>query len=215
MSIAHKDIPEAGLHEPKGVSTAAAKTAYIATGTGTGSWDTPQVTGQSSAVSGKVPVSDGSGGLTWVYKAQYGHTNAVNLSQAIALTAASLRSAASYTSITQYFVTSTQVLNGFTVDSTTKNLVIPEAGYYEINFWASIASSVASANIGLLRTLNGAAQTTVALAQYKAKSAGDIATISSSTIRVFAAGDIVGYAIASDTSTTVTLTDGSLSIKRL
>lgn len=37
----HKDIPEAGLHEPKGVSTAVSGTAYIADGEGSGSWQNP------------------------------------------------------------------------------------------------------------------------------------------------------------------------------
>lgn len=37
-NIQHKDIPDAQLHEPKGVVTAANKTVYISTGTGTGGW---------------------------------------------------------------------------------------------------------------------------------------------------------------------------------
>ena len=41
MAIAHKDIPEAGLHEPKGVSTAAAGTVYVADGAGSGAWEDP------------------------------------------------------------------------------------------------------------------------------------------------------------------------------
>ena len=34
----HKDIPDAQLHEPKGVAGAAAKSVYVATGAGTGTW---------------------------------------------------------------------------------------------------------------------------------------------------------------------------------
>lgn len=34
----HKDIPDAQLHEPKGVAAAANKTVYVATGAGTGAW---------------------------------------------------------------------------------------------------------------------------------------------------------------------------------
>ena len=41
MAIEHRDMPEAGLHEPKGVSTAAAGTAYIADGEGSGIWVNP------------------------------------------------------------------------------------------------------------------------------------------------------------------------------
>jgi hypothetical protein len=39
MSIEHKDIPEDGLHEPKGVSTASLNQAYISDGSGSGSWE--------------------------------------------------------------------------------------------------------------------------------------------------------------------------------
>jgi len=38
MSIQHKNIPDAQLHEPKGINTAAARTTYLANGTGSGTW---------------------------------------------------------------------------------------------------------------------------------------------------------------------------------
>lgn len=40
-TIQHRDIPEAQLHEPKGVSTATLGQAYIATGAATGTWKDP------------------------------------------------------------------------------------------------------------------------------------------------------------------------------
>jgi hypothetical protein len=39
MPIEHKDIPEAQLHEPKGVSTALIDQVYVADGAGSGSWE--------------------------------------------------------------------------------------------------------------------------------------------------------------------------------
>lgn len=41
MAINHKDIPDSGLHEPKGVVSAAAGTVYVADGAGSGSWQNP------------------------------------------------------------------------------------------------------------------------------------------------------------------------------
>lgn len=38
MAIQHKSIPEAELHEPKGVSLATAKQVYVADGAGSGDW---------------------------------------------------------------------------------------------------------------------------------------------------------------------------------
>lgn len=36
--VQHKDLPNAQLHEPKGVNTAVIKTVYVSAGTGTGTW---------------------------------------------------------------------------------------------------------------------------------------------------------------------------------
>lgn len=38
MAVSHKDIAEANLHEPKGVSTATLDTVYVADGLGSGTW---------------------------------------------------------------------------------------------------------------------------------------------------------------------------------
>lgn len=37
-NVQHKDLPNAELHEPKGVSTAAVDSFYVADGAGSGSW---------------------------------------------------------------------------------------------------------------------------------------------------------------------------------
>jgi hypothetical protein len=41
MSVEHKDLPDAQLHEPKGVSAASAGQVYVADGGGSGAWGTP------------------------------------------------------------------------------------------------------------------------------------------------------------------------------
>lgn len=43
MSIQHKNIPDAQLHEPKGVASASAGEAYIADGAGSGDWKSVQL----------------------------------------------------------------------------------------------------------------------------------------------------------------------------
>jgi hypothetical protein len=65
LSIEHKDIPDANLHEPKGVVTAASGTAYIADGSTSGAWEIPKIEGQVTALTDYLPHSDGSGGITW------------------------------------------------------------------------------------------------------------------------------------------------------
>lgn len=61
----HKNIPDDGLHEPKGVANAAANQTYVSDGSGSGTWKSPLLQGQASSTANSIPVSDGLGGVTW------------------------------------------------------------------------------------------------------------------------------------------------------
>ncbi len=65
MSIEHVDIPEAGLHEPKGASTASSGETILSNGGGGTSWGSPQLAGQSSASTNELPFSNGAGSVNW------------------------------------------------------------------------------------------------------------------------------------------------------
>ena len=65
MTIEHKDMPEAGLHEPKGVSTASSGQVYVGDGAGSGAWKDPELTGQGAATSGDLAFSNGAGSVSW------------------------------------------------------------------------------------------------------------------------------------------------------
>tara|TARA_R110000823_G_C15952958_1_gene502556 strand:- start:34377 stop:35057 length:681 start_codon:yes stop_codon:yes gene_type:complete len=67
MTIAHKDIPEAGLHEPKGASTASLGEVYQADGSGSGDWTLPVGNGVDTALDGMVLKANGSGEAIWTY----------------------------------------------------------------------------------------------------------------------------------------------------
>lgn len=213
MTIEHKNIPESGLHEPKGVSTAAQYKVYVADGAGSGAWGDAYIEGQANASANKIPVSDGAGGVTWKDPVHLVRTHCVGLAQAIALTGASIRTASSYTEITQYL---TQVLLiGELTLGTNNGVVIAEDGYYDIACWTSITSSATGATISLLRTVDGVAQVSLAASLYKAKSAGDIATLSNSTVAYLTAGQRVSYSVASDTTTTLTLSDAMFKVRKV
>lgn len=62
-NVQHKDIPEAQLHEPKGVSTASAGTVYVADVGTSGAWATADAIGSGAASAGSLLLADGSGGL--------------------------------------------------------------------------------------------------------------------------------------------------------
>lgn len=68
MAVEHRNIPEDGLHEPKGVSNSAANRVYVADGLGSGNWslvdaDTIQGTINNSSPDGQYVQSDGGGGF--------------------------------------------------------------------------------------------------------------------------------------------------------
>lgn len=65
-NIQHRDIPDAQRHEPKGASTAAAGTAYVSNGAGSGAWATADALGSGAAGAGALLVADGSGGLDFL-----------------------------------------------------------------------------------------------------------------------------------------------------
>jgi len=72
MTIQHSAIPDADLHEPKGVANAAANKVYKADGAGSGSWDFP-IDGIDGATAGEVFISDGSGSGSFADLNKYVH----------------------------------------------------------------------------------------------------------------------------------------------
>lgn len=68
MPIQHREIPDAERHEPKGITTAPAGTAYVSAGdTVTGAWGFPDIAGQAGASEGMVLRANGAGDAVWVY----------------------------------------------------------------------------------------------------------------------------------------------------
>lgn len=71
MAVEHRNIADPEIHEPKGVSTAAANTTYVASGSGSGTWTKIPVQGLSgiagAGIANQIPVSNGAGGfyLAW------------------------------------------------------------------------------------------------------------------------------------------------------
>jgi len=68
MAVEHRNIPEDGLHEPKGISNAAVHRVYTADGAGSGNWslvdaDSMQGIISNTTNSGEYLKTDGSGGV--------------------------------------------------------------------------------------------------------------------------------------------------------
>jgi hypothetical protein len=83
MTIQHKNIIEADLHEPKGVSLANSKTVYVADGAGSGAWVKPSPQSLSgistNGVDGQLVGVNGAGNFVLV-TAPHGHISFFNSS---------------------------------------------------------------------------------------------------------------------------------------
>ncbi|MBV1952760.1 MAG: hypothetical protein KUG64_11275 [Cycloclasticus sp.] len=90
MTIEHKNITDAELHEPKGVFGASANNVYVSDGAAGGAW-TPTITGLAGAAVDKVFVSDGAGGGSFKTAHSHGwenHNDSTTTGAPIALTVA-------------------------------------------------------------------------------------------------------------------------------
>lgn len=111
MTIQHADIPDAQLHEPKGAATAAAGTAYIADGAGSGTWVKVQI---AQAACLKASASGATTGVTTSFQA----INNATLGGTI--------------------VWGENNNEGLTTDTTSGYIQIADTGMYNINYTASI-----------------------------------------------------------------------------
>lgn len=138
MTVQHKLIPDADLHEPKGVAGATSGTVYKANGSGSGSWEYP-LTGLDTANSGQVFESDGSNSGIWKYPPAKGHAE---IYIDAGSTIHTLGSASSFTKLNPSgeWTASTyeDVLN---VDATNGEIILDLAGHYKISFWMNFTTA--------------------------------------------------------------------------
>lgn len=89
MTIQHKNITEADLHEPKGVSLATADTVYVADGAGSGDWvkvgPTSLAGVSTDGVAGQFVNVDGAGNFQ-LTSAPHGHVSFYNLGTPVTIT---------------------------------------------------------------------------------------------------------------------------------
>lgn len=208
MTIEHRNIQEAGLHEPKGVSTATAGQVYTADGLGSGTHKLPQIQNQATGADKTNPFNDGAGGISWETPrtGQSARMSIFNNTTAIAVTAgtASLHSEADYIKVAQYIDGPT---NGTDVtlnaDST---LTINSDGVYLLALWASVSSDTASALVALTPRINGISDApTSPVAKQLVKDIGSITTVNGFGFGSFTAGMVIDLGIAADKTCNVML----------
>ena len=192
--VEHKTLPDAELHEPKGIASAGA---------------------------GKILVADGGGSGTWQggnnFSAQHAGVNVQANTTVIAVPVAgdaTLHTSVDYVPLPSSIL-SQDVASGITFD-VNDAFVIKEAGIYIIQGWTSVSSSGTNNTVGFSYSINGTFIANIRpVVKLKLKVAGDIVTATGFGLVTLAAADVVRAGVADDTGTNVTLHEASFFIHKI
>lgn len=222
MAIQHKNIPEAELHEPKGVSTAVLNTAYFANGAGSGTWkkvgaETLNGLSGDGGVARLKVVTDGSNGFDLYRDYAFGKMHITNNSTPFALTAVAdttLNTASQYTLLTGAgapFANGLEDGVTFSVNKLTANY----AGIYDLNFWACLTSFPSNtARVAMKFRINGGTFSDMKVVT-KSNSNGDSGIMAACDLIQLAANDYIQLYIASDVTGNVTINNSALTMKMI
>jgi hypothetical protein len=219
MTIQHRDIPNAQLHEPKNVNSALANTVYKANGTGSGTWtkvgssSLQGVTGD-GGIPDKFVLSDGLGGFKLGTAAAHGALTITNNLVNFPLIAVA---DTTFNTTSQYsLMTGTgspwAAENVFGVIPSVDRLTVPVAGVYLIYFWANITSFPSStAKVSVRYRVNGGAFST-RKPMVKSAIAADMGQLVSIEMATLAANDYIQIYVASDATGNLLIGDAVSSI---
>lgn len=212
MAVEHRNLPESGLHEPKGVSLAASNRVYISDGAGSGAWapvdaDALQGTLNNADVALQRVVTDGSGGFSVEPAAGRsrgsmtltGNTTVVPMTAAVDTT---LGSNSDYTTLNLAF--------GFNstagIVTGANYLEIVQAGTYLVDFWANAKAGNNNVTMALKFVVNDTDYIT-RRPKLRLPTAGQFDNFSANGFHTYQAGDQIKLAIASSVSTDITIED--------
>jgi len=201
MTIQHKDIPEAQLHEPKGVSTATARKVYVSNGAGTGSWQYVYPEGTASAAAGKTFITDGAGGGSFELPAGRAHaelyiTGGVTLFQLNG-------NQGIYIKLDPNTDWKQGEINLLTTTPNDGYITLTKAGTYQVNFHVifSTASGTGSNSVYYFKWLLNNVESTRSVHAHKKVTGVDHLDTSASFLVTVAANTTLALAIAGDPQT--------------
>ena len=212
MAIQHRDIQEADLHEPKGISLAAANTVYSSNGAGTGAWgkvnsNTLQGLGSQEGDGEKRILSDGVEGFKYVVDSAYGTANIVNNTTLFNVSAASdslLQTDTDYKTISGSGAPwAPGSLHNTTFES--NSLVLTHSGVYRVDIYADVSPMISSGELAFKLLLNGADYSTMGFHT-------ETGQIHGFGIESFESGDFVQVAVASTLAGNITIRNARLSV---
>ncbi len=189
--VRHVDLTDPVLHEPKGIGTAAANEVYVADGAGSGDWidrapifpTTPYIETTILDIAG-IPIAVPGAGDT------------------------DLRDDAGYVQFIQHYTADASLTSGFTVDTVTGELLIPQDGIYSVSFWLAFSEDFGNQTMAITGSKNGVFGAGLKpIFQDKTRDANNISNIGGGSIFASVAGDKIGIGVAATTAGTVTITD--------
>lgn len=222
MAIQHKNIPEAELHESKGVSTAVLNTAYFANGAGSGSWkkvgaETLNGLSGDGGVARLKVVTDGANGFDLYRDYSFGKMHITNNTTPFALTAAAdatLNTSSQYVLLTGSgapFANGT----GDGVTFSTNRLTVGYAGVYDLNFWACLTGFPSNtAKVAMKFKINGTTFSDMKVVT-KSNSNGDDGILAACDLIQLSANDYIQLYIASDVTGNVVINNSALTMKMI
>ncbi len=185
MSIQHRDIPNAQLHEPKGINTALADTLYVADGLGSGEWRTLGAYGSQAITNNTATFA-----VTAAADTTFNTT-----SQYALLTGAGAPWAAE---------------NLFGVTFATDRLTVGVAGVYLINLWMQITGFPNNAaSLAVRYRINGSGSFSTRKPTAHATAALDVGNITGFGLIPLNAGDYIQLYMASSHTGNVTIHDSN------
>lgn len=189
MTIQHKLITDPDIHEPKGVATASAGKAYVANGTGSGSWEYP-----SGKVHGEIYIDAGA-------------------------TSQTLSAASAYAKLNPTGEWTAGVSNVLTLGAGTGIITLTQAGTYMINFWCQFSTaSIASGTVYNFKYNLDGTNSSRTLTVAKTSNGSDKLHISATGLVTATANQVLSMYVGGDgtsSSTAITVIEAGLSAIKL
>ena len=186
MSIEHKDIPDANLHEPRGAATATDREMYVADGAGSGSW-------QRSAMS------------------DHAEMTITNNSTATVVTAAvdsTLNTDSDYVKITASWGES----HSHGILFSTDKLVVAVDGHYDLAFWSSIKIPTINNFVGIKYAINDGTPYSLQKLVSQSSTGNDYRNFAGHGGATLSVGDTISVYIAASKSDNIVVEEAGISL---
>lgn len=212
MAVEHRNIPESGLHEPKGASTAASDRVYRSDGGGSGSWskvdaNTLQGAITNSAEANLRVVTDGEGGFSTepTPASSFGTLNLTGNTTVKSVTAASDGALNTNSDFVELDI-ALSFDNLINMDNGSNSLILEADGIYLIDFWANVAAGDNGTRFSLKFVLNDT-DFVPRGPKLTLNTADQFYNMSANGIHAFSAGDEIKLYIAASNTTDITIED--------